>query len=170
MYQASLGEFFGVNEAAGAAYQARDEAFNGPSGIEGLVAQSRAGEAVQTDVAVPVAGMSVQDSFSEEELQAYREHQGMYVGRGKAYEEVLALVQREYRKEMHRPANPRTARKGGGKSSGGGRKYSATQCRQLLAQIQEYRRVLPAYSAAGQGGPIRMGIQANQRAYNAGCR
>lgn len=166
MTQASLGQYFGVNEAASAAYQGKSAALDGPSGIGDLVSHARAEESALIEPSAPVAGMSVQDNFSEDVLQAYRDHQGMYVGRGKAYEEALATVQREYKKTKRRTAKPKTARRSGSD----GRKYSATQCGQILAQIQHLRSILPAYSAAGQGGPILTTIQGNQREYNSGCR
>lgn len=48
--------------------------------------------------------------------------------------------------------------------------YTPLQCSQIIAQIQEYQRVLPAYEARGQGGIIRQGMQASQAAYTSGCR
>jgi hypothetical protein len=53
---------------------------------------------------------------------------------------------------------------------GGGSRYSATRCNQLLAQIRELERVQGAYDAQGYGGMIRQGISANRAAYNSGCR
>jgi hypothetical protein len=61
------------------------------------------------------------------------------------------------------PSNPNFNRN----ASGGA---NSTQCAQLLSQISQYRSILPAYQAQGQGAPIQNGINQNQAAYDQMCR
>ncbi|WP_296747205.1 hypothetical protein [Mesorhizobium sp.] len=161
MVKNSLRELLAINSAATSALQSELSSFDS-SEIDRMVSDARRADSTLLSGNVPASGSSGADTLSDEELEAYREHQGMYAGRGEAYEEAVASMQREYRKVVGRPAS-----NGGGRS---GTRYSATQCQQLLEQIQEYNQLLPQYSAAGQGAMIQMGINANQSACNRGCR
>ncbi|MER9924458.1 hypothetical protein NKJ84_16130 [Mesorhizobium sp. M0048] len=172
MVKSALSELLSINKAATSAWQAEMSAFNEDSGLGRLVSDARQADNARFAGTAPASGLSVRDTMADDELEAYREHQGMYVGRGKAYEEALAEVQREYRKAMSRPAPQQSARPAPQQSArqSGGTRYSALQCSQLRQQIQYYYSILPQYDAAGQGQLIRMGINENQRAYDTGCR
>ncbi|ESY76878.1 hypothetical protein X739_33490 [Mesorhizobium sp. LNHC220B00] len=161
MVKASLGELLNINKAATSSWQAEMSAFNEDSGLGRLVSDARQAENARFAGTAPSSGT---DALADDELEAYRENRGMYVGRGKAYDEAVAEVQREYRKAMSRPA-PRQP-----SQQSAGTRYPAWKCQQLQAQIQEYYRVLPQYDAAGQGAAIRMGIDGNQSEYDRGCR
>lgn len=166
MVKNSLRELLEINSAATSALQSELSAFDS-SGLGSLVSDARQADNALLAGNVPTSGLSGTDTLSDDELEAYRENQGMYAGRGKAYEDALAEVQREYQRQTSQRAT-RQPRQLGRQSAG--TRYSALQCNQLQQQIQEYYSLLPQYDAAGQGAMIRMGINANQSAYNRGCR
>ena len=89
------------------------------------------------------------------------------------WREVIAQTNQAYAAREVKPPSPKPSvnqTKSSSRSVARGPRRSSIQCQQLLGQIAELRRVLPAYRARGYGGQIEQGIRENQREFNRVCR